>query len=209
MLGLIIPVALVLLLGLAHGGSLSRWATVQVRWWPLAAVCLLVQVALFSPLLETLPVIIVCGPWLYVLSLVGVLGALLANARSGGASRLPLTLAALGIALNCLVIVVNGGYMPRSDDAAASLGMPPTAQLAQARLINVESIGGETRLAWLGDIIAQPNWLPLANVVSVGDLLLSGGLAVWAFQVTTASDGRHLLHPDRRRSSAAMQSSPK
>jgi hypothetical protein len=209
MLGLIIPIALAMFLGLAHGGSLSRWAAVQVRWWPLAATCLLVQVALFSPLLETRPAIIVCGPWLYLFSLVGVLAALLANARSGGASRLPLTLAALGIALNCLVIVVNGGYMPRSDDAAASLGMPPIAHLVPARLINVESIGSETRLAWLGDIIPQPNWLPLANVVSVGDLLLSGGLAAWAFQVTTASDGRLFHRPERKPSSAAMQSSPK
>src|SRR5437899_3257236 len=122
MFGLIIPVALVLLPGLAHGGSLSRWAAVQVRWWPLAAACLIVQVALFSPILETQPAIIAYGPWLYVLSLAGVLGALLANARVGGASRLPLTLAAVGSGLNCLVIVGYSGYMPPPVAAVASLG---------------------------------------------------------------------------------------
>ena len=51
-----------------------------------------------------------------------------------------------------------------------------------------------THLAWLGDTILEPSWLPLANVVSIGDLLLSTGLAWWAFRVTTAS------HPGSARS---------
>src|SRR5882672_6328428 len=128
MLGLIIPAALVGLLGVVHGDSSARWSATHMRWWPIAAACLLVQVALFSPLLETQPLIIVYGPWLYVLSLLGVCATLLANAHEGKAARLPLTLAALGVALNCFVIVANAGYMPRSDQAAASLGMPSTAQ---------------------------------------------------------------------------------
>src|SRR5438093_13676913 len=188
MLGLTIPVALVVLVGMVQGGSSARWSAMHVRWWPIAAACLLVQVALFSPLLEMQPLVVVYGPWLYVLSLLGVCATLLANAREGKAARLPLTLAALGVALNCVVIVANGGYMPRSDQAAASLGMPSTAKLMEQRLVNVEPMGERTRLGWLGDIIAQPTWLPLANVVSIGDLLLSGGLAWWALQVTTGSD---------------------
>jgi hypothetical protein len=41
-----------------------------------------------------------------------------------------------------------------------------------------------TRLAFLGDAIAQPAWFPRSNVVSIGDLLLAAGLGLWAFQVT-------------------------
>jgi uncharacterized protein DUF5317 len=189
MLGLILPAVLFVLLGVVQGGSLARWSALHVRGWPLAAACLLMQVALFSPLLESQPLIVAYGPWLYVLSLAGVGATLLANARAEKAAHLPLTLAALGVALNCLVIVANGGYMPRSDKAAASLGMPSTAQLMQERLVNVEPLGGQTRLGWLGDTISEPRWLPLANVVSIGDLLLSAGLAWWAFRVTAASDG--------------------
>src|SRR5438105_5193568 len=117
MLGLILPAALFVLLGVVQGGSLARWSAIHVRWWPLAAACLLAQVALFSPLLETQSLIVAYGPWLYVLSLVGVGATLVANARAHTAARLSLTLAALGVALNCLVIVANGGYMPRSDGA--------------------------------------------------------------------------------------------
>jgi hypothetical protein len=189
MLGLIVPLTVAVLLGVVFGGAFSRWSAVRVRWAPLAATCLFAQVALFTPPLDTLPAIMASGPWLYLLTLAGVLAVLLANARLANASLLPLTLAALGVALNVVVIVANGGYMPRSDDAAAALGMLPTAQLRGERLVNVASIGDQTRLAWLGDVIAQPRWLPLANVVSVGDLLLAGGLAWWAFVVTRAADG--------------------
>ena len=46
----------------------------------------------------------------------------------------------------------------------------------------------QVRLRWspaeLGDVIAQPDSLPLANLVSVGDLLLSIGAAWCAFCIT-------------------------
>src|SRR5438105_4273891 len=208
MLGLILPAALIVLLGVVQGGSLARWSAIHVRWWPLAAACLLAQVALFSPLLETQSLIVAYGPWLYVLSLVGVGATLLANARAHTAARLSLTLAALGVALNCLVIVANGGYMPRSDGAAAALGMPSSAQLLQERLVNVAPLSEETRLAWLGDTILEPSWLPLANVVSIGDLILSTGLAWWAFRVTTASHaGSARTRQRRAEPDAALSSS--
>jgi hypothetical protein len=208
MLGLILPAALFVLLGVVHGGSLARWSALHVRGWPLAAACLLVQVALFSPLLERQPLIVAYGPWLYVLSLVGVGAALLANARAEQAARLSLTLAALGVALNCLVIVANRGHMPRSEEAAVALGMPPSAQLMQERLVNVEPLGGQTRLGWLGDTISEPGWLPLANVVSIGDLLLAAGLAWWAFRVTTAVDKESARGRQRRAGADVAVSSP-
>jgi hypothetical protein len=43
----------------------------------------------------------------------------------------------------------------------------------------VAPLTDQTRLPWLADIIPEPEWLPLKNVVSVGDLLLSVGTA-WA-----------------------------
>jgi hypothetical protein len=37
-------------------------------------------------------------------------------------------------------------------------------------------------------VIAEPTWLPNANVISIGDVLLGIGLGAWAF--VTTSDGR-------------------
>ena len=199
MLGLVAPAALAVLVGLLAGGSLSHWCTVRVRWWPVVAICMLVQVALFSPWLEQQPAVIACGSWLYVISLAGVLAVLLANARAGRGAFSPLALAALGVALNCLVILANGGHMPRSVEAAASVGQASASQPVRDRLVNVQPMTNDTQLVWLGDSLPQPRWLPMANVISVGDLLLAAGLACWAFRVTTpAFDWRAVPH--RRRS---------
>ncbi len=197
MVALVVPSMLALLLSMLFGGSLSAWSTLRVHWWPVAGTSLLVQAVLFSPLLEEQPWAIAWGPWLYVATMAGVLLALLASARVGQVGRLALSVAAIGVALNCMVVALNSGYMPRSERATALLGRSPTARSDEAnpRLVNVQPIDEATRLAWLGDIIPEPGWLPLANVVSIGDLLLSGGLAWWTVNVTSPSAG----WPIRRR----------
>jgi Family of unknown function (DUF5317) len=113
-------------------------------------------------------------------NLLSVLAAVVVAAgRNGlvqGAARTPWFLAALGVGLNVLVVLANGGLMPQSRDALHSVGGTPRPE---HRLTNVAPLTDETRLPWLGDIIPEPGWLPLTNVVSVGDLLLSVG-AAWA-----------------------------
>ena len=74
------------------------------------------------------------------------------------------------------VVVANGGLMPRS----VPLGDAPDAA-APHEFSNVYLVQHDAALLWLGDVIAQPDWLPIANAVSIGDLLLSTGLAGWAF----------------------------
>jgi hypothetical protein len=54
-----------------------------------------------------------------------------------------------------------------------------------SRLQNVAPIGPDTRLPWLGDILAEPDWLPRRNVISIGDILLALGIASWAFTAAT------------------------
>ena len=54
---------------------------------------------------------------------------------------------------------------------------------------NVAPMSPDTRFPWLGDIFAEPAWVPSRNVVSVGDLLLSVGLA-WATYLLAAPTGQ-------------------
>jgi hypothetical protein len=80
-----------------------------------------------------------------------------------------------------VVAAASEAYLLTLTEAA------PVAETTPAEpqlLTNVRPMTPETRLAWLGDIIPQPEWLPLANVVSIGDLLLSAGIAWWAFLAT-------------------------
>ena len=87
-------------------------------------------------------------------------------------------LIALGASLNALALTVNGGTMPASAPAVIAAGLP----LAEEDYSN-SGVLAEPRLALLGDIFATPSWLPLANVYSIGDIIVLAG-AVWAVHRT-------------------------
>ena len=84
-----------------------------------------------------------------------------------------LLLLASGGALNALAIAANGGQMPASEAAVRQVGLPVDVD----HFVN-SGVLAEPRLLVLGDVFASPDWLPLRNVYSVGDLLLLAG-AVW------------------------------
>ena len=87
--------------------------------------------------------------------------------------RLPgVVLMGLGGALNALVIAVNGGTMPADPDALATAGRTVTDEFVNSAPV------ADARLAFLGDVFAVPRWFPLANVFSVGDVVLAVGALV-------------------------------
>jgi hypothetical protein len=87
-----------------------------------------------------------------------------ANRRVAG---MPVVLA--GGALNALAILANGGVMPA--DPAVALDAAP-GEFANA------AADGDARLAFLGDVLATPESLPLHNVYSVGDVVIVIGLLI-------------------------------
>jgi hypothetical protein len=153
----------------------------------LGAASLGVQLVLFNPPLDEQPWAMAWGIWLFPVTLIGITLVLLRNAATMPWARIPLRVAALGVGLNLLVIGANGGYMPRSTEASAAVGRPVDTIADGQRLANVSILSDSTRLPWLADVLPQPQWLPLSNVLSVGDLLLAAGLAWWAFRITTAA----------------------
>jgi hypothetical protein len=157
-----IPVGI--LAGYAVGGRLERLADVQYRLVPLAIAALAVQLALFSPLSDGLAVDV--GRAIYVVSTVGVLAVVVANVRLTG---IPIVL--VGAVSNVAAILANGLAMPANAGALASIGSvvrPGTNSVAV----------DHPNLEPLTDIFATPPWLPLANVFSVGDVLIGLGVAV-------------------------------
>ena len=176
MIGLIAPPVVVALRLLLAGRS--NPPPLSLRWWPLAAVAFAVQLVLFNHPLDQQAWAIAWGPAIYLLSMLVVAGVLLANGLRSPVTDWPWIVAALGVALNMLVVSANGGYMPQSVDARAVAGRTkdrPAEQMAQ--LTNVHPMTPESRLPFLGDIIPEPAWMPMANVISVGDVLLSLGIA--------------------------------
>lgn len=167
---LLYAVVLGLAIGLVSGGRLSALAGTTVRLWPVALIGLLFQVLLFSSPLAA--VVGRLGPSLYVVSTTLVLMALIVNLRRPG-----FALIMVGALLNFAVIIVNGGQMPASPDALAALtGAPllPTTDFSNS----VVALPG-TPLWFLGDIFVMPHPIPLANIFSVGDVLIGVGGALF------------------------------
>ncbi|WP_308751741.1 DUF5317 domain-containing protein [Candidatus Oleimmundimicrobium sp.] len=83
----------------------------------------------------------------------------------------------LGILLNFLVITLNRG-MPVSLETVAKYGSPEAAlKIKQSFDFIHISMGNETLLKFLADIIPVPTLLPLGmSLVSVGDLFISLGI---------------------------------
>jgi hypothetical protein len=140
-----------LIAGRLAGGRLGRLAELRIRWLPLALTGLGVQVVLFS------------DPGT---ALAGDLAVVLVNIRLPG-----LALVAVGAGLNLVAILANGGSMPADPEALASLGKPVEDAANSI-------VAADPALWFLTDLFAMPTWLPLANVFSIGDVLIGVGIAV-------------------------------
>jgi hypothetical protein len=168
-----------LVIGLVTGGSAGRLGDLRISWAPLVAGGMALQVLLFStPLGDGLGA---AAPAVYVVSNLAVLAAVWRNLAIPG---LPLVL--IGGASNLLAILANGGFMPVSQDALVALGRAAPAGYANSR--PVEGV----LLAPLTDIFPMPTGLPLANIFSIGDVLIAVGAAI---AVAAAMHGRGPLQP--------------
>jgi hypothetical protein len=155
-----------LVLGVALGGRPMALATIQFRWAPLIVAGFLAQVVLFTDAVASR--VGDAGPTIYVATTVMVGAAVVRNLGLPG-----MPLIAVGALSNLAAILANGGYMPATAEAIASLGerVSPTIY-SNSALVPAPS------LAPLIDRFALPRWLPLANVFSIGDVILAIGVVV-------------------------------
>ena len=158
-----IPIGIVL--GLLAGGRLEGLAALRLRWAWLAVAGLLVQVVLFSETGNKLAG--ASAPTIYVASTLAVLVAVVRNFRITG-----MPVVALGSLSNLLAISANGGFMPADPAALHAAGLDGPGSHTNSIVLE------NPALEPLTDIFAIPASLPLANVFSVGDVLLGIGIVV-------------------------------
>lgn len=160
---------LVLLVPLA-GGRFGNLARLRLRGTWLVVAALLVQIVVIS--------IVTDAPeWVsktFHLSTYVALGVFVLLNR-----RVPfMWVLVLGVLANFVVIAANGGVMPASATALRSAGR------AVKKGFNNSAVLSHPRLRFLGDVFSTPRSLPMANVFSVGDVVLVVGLVLMAFAVT-------------------------
>jgi len=159
------------------GGRLLALADVPLRAiWALAA-ALGLQILVIS-VVPTIPDI--AAQVVHLASYALAAAFLWANRRIAG-----LWLVALGAAANVLVISVNGGVMPASAAALRRAGLVTES----AEFENSTVVHG-ARLRFLGDVFAVPEGWPLANVFSVGDVLIVAGVILTLHAVCASRLGR-------------------
>jgi MFS transporter, DHA3 family, macrolide efflux protein len=172
---LIGAILLGLLLGLVLGGKIERLADIRLQYLPLLFVAVIIRFGTEALLGMGVGFVDVLRVPLFGLSYALLLFTLWHNRSYPG-----LALAFVGIALNGLVIMVNGGRMPVWMDAYAFAGL--TGPLNSVLHIPLYEVNAEffLRLGPLADVIPLPI-PPLQNVASIGDLFLSAGLGFFLF----------------------------
>jgi Family of unknown function (DUF5317) len=160
----------ILVLAPLTGGRLQRLAAIRLRWVPLAVAALVLQVFVIT-VWPQMPHVLAVGGHLtsYVM-----LGAVVWVNRS-----LPgMLVIAAGAGANALAITLNDGTLPASASALRKTGITLHPGFQNSGVL------AHPHLAWLGDIMVSPSWLPLRNMISIGDLVLLVGAAWLVLAVT-------------------------
>ena len=165
-------IAVSLVAGFAAGGKLRRFERLPIHWWGVALAGLVLQ---WLPVHDASQAVAAL-----VASYVLLLAFTWVNRRLVAA---PLLL--IGLSLNLLVVAPNAG-MPVSAAAVRSLGA--TANLPMAGAVGKHHLQtSEDMFGVLGDTIPVPK--PFGVVLSIGDVFLYAGVAVFVVSVMLGRPG--------------------
>lgn len=204
---LLFAVFIGLVVGFASGGSLAGFGRVRLRRIALLFVAIFVQLAIFTQLAGRSAFIHSYGPYIHIATLLLTLFVMTRNFHVPG-----MKLIALGATLNLLVIVANGGFMPSPTSALTESGKIGKMEAKAAKgdtsvLSNSTVAADDASLLWdrdtplliLGDIFAVPRGWPLANVFSIGDVLIGLGASIAIVRVMrTRSEDEDAAAPELR-----------
>lgn len=152
------------------GGSLRRLGDLRLRAVGLVMGSLLAQVLITDVVVDGPRSVLVA---VHLLTYVAAAVVLWLNRGVPG-----LLMLGAGAGLNVVTIAANGGTLPASAAALRRAGLP----VAPAGFSN-SGVLPHPALPFLGDVFAVPAGVPLANVFSIGDVLILLG-AAWCLHRT-------------------------
>lgn len=103
----------------------------------------------------------------------------------------------IGVFLNFLVMLVNGGRMPVSYEAASVLDPIYLEMLKSGDAVTKHYLlDASTRLAFLGDIIPLSSPYPRTQAISIGDVVMNFGIFLFIVNIMTPAAAARKPQPD-------------
>jgi hypothetical protein len=173
------------------GGDLRRLATIRPRGVWVVFGALAVQVVIISFLPDSWHTF---EATVHILTYVVALAVIAVNWRIPG-----MVIIGIGTFCNGFTIAINGGTLPASPAAEAVVNFHK-----HGHGLNNSATLAHPHLAWLGDQYTTPAFLPLRNVMSIGDFIILAGAIVLVLRVTGVT--WHTVLRRRRRDLAVTAS---
>ncbi|MEH6956390.1 DUF5317 domain-containing protein [Neobacillus drentensis] len=157
------------IVGFLRKGNLRALAQLKLMWGWIFPLLLIVELAVFSLQNDSKFLGQISG---YIYIVVYVLGLLFLfmNRKNPG-----FILILLGVFLNFLVMVLNGGRMPVSLDAASILPAGYLDVFKEQLYAKHTALTESTKLGILGDIIPITDPYPRTQIISIGDIIMNIG----------------------------------
>jgi len=166
-------VVVAILIALVRGGKIGRLFKLQFERIELIFIALFLQYAVSLSAAFGLPLLTGYGNIVLAVSYLLLLLGIWFNRKLPAARMI-----AVGIFLNALVILANGGRMPVSAVALRQAGLDYYIPLLEkGNYLKHAMLDSGTRLPFLADIIPlKPSIYPGGKVISIGDIILNLGV---------------------------------
>ncbi|MEH7097435.1 DUF5317 domain-containing protein [Neobacillus vireti] len=158
------------IVGFLRKGNLRALAQLKLKWGWIFPLLLVVELAVFK-LQNSYKIL---GQWsgsIYIIVYVLGLLFLFINRKNRG-----FTLILIGVFLNFIVMILNGGRMPVSVEAASILDPSYTEVLKKSLYAKHTMLTSSTHLGFLGDVIPISKPYPRTQIISIGDIVMNIGI---------------------------------
>lgn len=159
-----------LIVGFLRKGNLRALAQLKLKWGWIFPLLLVVELTVFMFQNDSKFLGQISGSIYIVVYVLGLL-FLFMNRKNPG-----FMLILIGVFLNFLVMVINGGRMPVSVEAAAVLDPGYIEALKDSLYAKHTMLNSSTYLGFLGDVIPISDPYPRTQIISIGDILMNIGI---------------------------------
>lgn len=158
------------IVGIFRKGNLRAFSQLNLKWGWIFPLLLVVQLTVFMLQNKSEFLGQLSGSIYILVYIIGLLFLFL-NRKNPG-----FVLIFIGVFLNFLVMVVNGGRMPVSVESAAVLDPGYIEALKESLYAKHTMLTSSTHLGFLGDVIPISDPYPRTQIISIGDIIMNIGI---------------------------------